>query len=162
MLYYEIDVAETFSKGLGQEIGMKLSATKTFDLFLGYVSQAYCHYHVLPEDKFAAFQRVIEVLEEAAIKYKKKYSRIPVIFIDGVDILAKYNEQLCEVLVTLAKILANNNKVRLVLISSEGTIMPLLGRWSAMNRALIYEVGDLSREDATTYLTDKGVTTERL
>ena len=89
VLYYEIDV---FSKGLGQEIGMKLSATKTFDLLLGYVSQAYCHYHVLPEDKFAAFQRVIEVLEEAAIKYKKKYSRIPVIFIDGVDILAKYNE----------------------------------------------------------------------
>ena len=36
--------------------------------------------------------------------------------------------------------------------------MPLLGRLSAINRALIYEVGDLSREEATTYLTDKGVT----
>ena len=62
------------------------------------------------------------------------------------------------VLITLAKILANNNKVKLVLISSEGTIMSLLRRLSGMNWALVYGIDDISREEATTYLMDKGVT----
>ena len=75
------------------------------------------------------------------------------LFIDGVDILAKHDEKLCEA----AKILANGNILKLVLVSSEGTIMPYLGKLSAVNRAEIYEVGDVTKEDAIAYILQKGI-----
>lgn len=152
LIYYEIEVANTFATGLSQSLGMKLSPTTALDLLLSYISQDYCHYHNLPDTGTAALHYALEVMEKSASAYTKKYRKIPVLFIDGVDILAKHDPNLCEVLITLAKILANNNKVKIVLISSEGTIMPLLRKLSAANRALIYEVGDISDAEATTYL----------
>ena len=162
VLYYEIGVADTFTRGLSQEIGMKLSPTGIFDLFLGYISQVYCHYHILPENQIAAIQRVFEVLQRSAGVYTKKYQHMPVVFIDGVDILAKHTPKLCEALITLAKILANNNILRVVLVSSEGTIMPYLMGLSAANRALIYEVNDLTDEEATTYLLGRNITKDEV
>lgn len=79
------------------------------------------------------------------------------LFIDGVDILAKHDEKLCEVLITLAKILANGNILKLVLVSREGTIMPYLGKLSAVNRAKIYEVGYITKQDAIAFILQKGI-----
>ena len=157
VLYYEVDVADTFTKKLGQEIGMKLSATGFFDVLLGYISNSYRHHHSLPNDQVAAIGKVFEILEESAGVYAKKYQQIPVLFIDGVDILAKHTPKLCEVLITLAKIMANNNKLKVVLVSSEGTIMPHLKRLSAANRASVYEVNDVTDEEATAYLIKREV-----
>ena len=98
VIKYRIEVADTFAKGLSQEIGMKLLATGVFDLFLGYISQAYHHYHTLPNDQIAAIEMVFKVLEESPGVYARKYKQIPVLFINGVDILAKYTPKLCEVL----------------------------------------------------------------
>jgi len=49
----------------------------------------------------------------------------------------------CANLVIHSKILANEGLLRVVLVSSEGIIMPILHRLSAMNRGLIYEMGDV-------------------
>lgn len=95
---------------------------------------------------------------EKAASYclQKKYGRI--LFIDGVDILVKHNEKLCEVLITLAKILTDDNKIRLVPVSSKGSIMPQLETLSAANWPLVYEVEDIAKGDATKYFIEKGVT----
>ena len=102
-MYHEIQVVSNFVTSLSQEIGMKLGARTALDLFLGYISQAYCHYYILPENRIDGIQNVLEVLSKAAIYYQSKHNRIPVLFIDGVDILAKHDKKLCEALITLTK-----------------------------------------------------------
>lgn len=44
--------------------------------------------------------------------------------------------------------MANEGTLRIVLITSKGTIMPLLKVLSTMNRALLYEMGDVTDEKA--------------
>ena len=68
------------------------------------------------------------------------------LFIDGVDLLAERDLDLCGALIALAK------KIKMVLISSEGAVMPFLQQLSASNRAVVYEIGDLKEEKAIEYL----------
>ena len=157
VLYHEIEMAETFASGLAKEIGMKLSPTTAFDVLLSYISPSYCHYHCLEDCHNKALEKVLGVLVKAATTFKTKYKKTPVLFINGIDILTKRDEVLCEALITKAKILANSNTLRIVLISSEGSIMPILERLSASNRAIIYEVGDLRDMEALKYLIENGV-----
>ena len=44
---------------------------------------------------------------------------------------------MCIALITLAKFMVNTNKLKLVLVSSEGAIMPYLEQLSAANRSLV-------------------------
>lgn len=81
---------------------------------------------MLPQCQLDGINQVIGVLTKAATKYISKYGKAPVLFIDGIDILAKREEELCKTLITQAKILANGSKIKIVLISSEGTILPLM------------------------------------
>ena len=92
-LYYEICKPNSFIKCLSHEIGMKTTPTAVLDLALSCVSSAYCHYHVLPECQPDGFDQANTVLENSAAKYTKKYIKVPVLFINGVDILAKRNEK---------------------------------------------------------------------
>lgn len=71
VLYHEVQVASNFVTSLSQEIGMKLGARTALDLFLGYTSQAYCHYYVLPKNRIDGIQKVLEVLSKAAMYYQK-------------------------------------------------------------------------------------------
>ena len=66
---------------------------------------------------------IIRVLSQVANQYKMKYGKVPVC-INGVDLLAKRNSVLCEALITLTKVLANAETLKLVLVSSKSTIMP--------------------------------------
>ena len=92
---------------------------------------------------------MLNILNETS-KYDTSRGKIPV-FLDGVDVLAKHDDpNLLTTLVTLAKVLANNNELKIVLISSKGTVMSLLEDLSATNRAIIYE--DVKDEEGTEYL----------
>jgi len=68
---------------------------------------------------------------------------VPILFIDGVDLLAKEDKELCGALVTFASTLANCNKLKLILVSSKGSIIPLIEMLSATNKGLVYEIGDI-------------------
>ena len=61
-------------------------------------------------------------------------------------------EKLCEALNTLAKVLANSNKLKLVLISSEGRVMPFLERLSVVYKGSTYEIGNLNDDKAVSFL----------
>ena len=84
--------------------------------------------------------------------------QVPVLVIDGVDLLAKHNEELCCQLITNAKILANRKILNVVLVSSEGSVVPLLNKLSATNRSVICEIGDIGTDDhAHAFLMQNGV-----
>ena len=96
---------------LAKEIGMKILPTTILDLMLGYVSSHYTHYHVLPESQQSGIKMLMEVLEVAAARYRQKHNKIPVLFINGINLLVKNQKELFHSLVTLAKIMANNGQL---------------------------------------------------
>ena len=157
VLYYEIDEPNSFVSDLSREIGMKIAPITFLDLILGYVSQKYTHYYELPECQLSGIKMVLNILNETAKRYIREKKKISVLFLDGVDVLAKHDPNLFTTLITLAKVLANNNELKIVFISSEGTVMSLLEDLSATNRAIIYEVGDVNDEEGIEYLMKNGI-----
>ena len=158
VVYFEMTNACSFVSSLSKELGMKTEPRTVLDLMLGYVSENYTHYHRLPDALDAALSKVLEVFENEALRYRKEAKKIPVLVIDGVDILAKKNEDLCCQLITTAKVLANDNRVKMVfLVSSEGAVVPLMERMSAMNRALTYEIGDVTDDESFNLLIKSGI-----
>ena len=157
VLYYEVKVPGSFVEGLSKEVGMKTSPSTILDLALGYFSPRYTHYYMLPGSQVNGIGLVLEVLEKAASQFKVEFGRIPVLIIDGVDLLAKHDEELCLQLITLSKILANTNQLKVILVSSEGSIVPMLEGISATNRGIMYEIGDIKDEDAIYYLMKRGI-----
>ena len=99
---------------------MKTSPRTVLDLLLGYISQKYTHYYELPDEQIDGITMVLDVLWKGASRYAIEQQKIPVLVVDGVDLLAKH-EELCCRLITLAKVLANDNELKVVLVSSEGT-----------------------------------------
>ena len=77
--------------------------------------------------------------------------------IHGIDLLAKDKPDLCRRLITTAKVMTNDNHIKMALVSSKGTIMPLVKSMSATNRAVIFEIGDISDEKSIHYLIDNGI-----
>ena len=136
---------------------MKTTPTTVLDLALSCVSSAYCHYHVLPECQPDGFDQANTVLENSAAKYSKKYIKVPVLFVNRVATLAKRNDKMCCTLITRAKVLANGNKLKIVLVSGEGMVIPLLKLLSTVNRAIVYEIGYIEREKVTQYLMKMGI-----
>ena len=97
-----------------------------FDGVLSCISRDYCCYHVLPWSETDGIEKVFKVLEHSAIEYKEKHGEIPVLFIDGIDILVKHNKRLVATLVQHTNKLMNNKALKLVLVSSKDTIMPFV------------------------------------
>lgn len=157
VVYTEIMEPRTFVRKLSNALNMKVAPRNFLDVLLGYVSERYTQYHVLPESQPEGINTIAELLIKVAKRYKQYYGKIPILVIDGVDLLAKNEPEACASLVIQSKILANEGLLKVVLVSSEGTIMPILDRLSAMNRGLIYEVGDVSYEKAHNYLTLNGI-----
>ena len=158
VLYLEITQPDTFVHKLSEEIGMKTAPTTMFDLIYGFIYEKYTHYFVLPESQLLGIDMVIRVLEKAATKYTAEHhGKVPVLFLDGVDLLARHDKKLCDQLITLSKIMANNNTLKIVLVSSEGYIIPILKENSSKNRACLHEIDDVDEEKAVTYLMKNGI-----
>jgi len=157
VLYLEIDSPEGLAEVLSNEIELKTAPSNLFDLMLGYISDKYIHYVGLPQSEVKALKKVFDVLEDVSEMYYKEVGEIPMLVIDGVDMLAKHDPKLCCQLITHAKVLANMKKLTIVLVSSEGSIMPLVKKLSATNRSIICEVGDIDTDDALRFLTENGV-----
>lgn len=99
---------------------------------------------------------VLDKFKRAAIRYQGKNGDIPSVFIDGIDVLAKANPDAFLRLVTHAKILANEMTARVIFVSSEGSIRPILNLTSAMNRSTkIIEIGDIPDNQAVQFLMKK-------
>ena len=162
IMYCEVREPLAFPETLAAEVGMKLGTSGLFDLVLSHISTEYALYHKIPQDSFQALNYVISTIQKSAKVFKKAYGYAPTLFIDGADLLAKNDEKFTRHLISHAKILSNEKILRIVLISSEGSVIPLLGDSSHMNRsAKLMEVGDISDEEAIKFL-NKHIESEQL
>jgi len=106
------------------QLDLKVEPCGIIDLALGYISKDYVTYLQLPVSPWASLDYIFDLLVKVAVQYKTMHQQIPIIFIDGCDVLAKSNPILFDRLVYLAKVLINDQVLHIVFISSEGTIIP--------------------------------------
>ena len=162
VVYCEVREPFAFPATLATEVGMKLNPFGLLDLVLSHISTEYALYHKIPQDPYKALNYVLSTIQKSAITFEEKHGYVPTLFIDGADLLAKNNENFTKHLISHAKILSNENILRIVLISSEGSVIPLLGDFSHMNRSTkLMEIGDISDEDAKKFL-DKYIKSQEL
>jgi len=152
-IYYEVREHSFFAENLSKEVDLKIKPSNVFDLAIACLSDKYVRYVHLPESSVESTAIILQMIEEACKKYLQTHGVVPVLFIDGADLVAKQNPLLFSSLITQAKIMANRNILSIVFISSEGSVMPLLKNASGMNRSTkIVEVDDIPDEDAYNYL----------
>ena len=156
VLYFEVTYPDEFVAGLSQEIGIKKTHSEVLDLI------SRCHglgsYLLLPPNQSVGLMEVLKVVECVATHYREETGEIPVLFIDGIDRLIEYDEELYRTLVRAAKYCANCGILNLILVGSERDTMidcALKDEASALLRALVYEVGDVDSDEAWSYLMHK-------
>ena len=96
VLYYEVRKPSFFAAELAREANIKTKPTNVFDLILGHLSDRYVHYLSLstaPDSSVTNAAKVLNTLEEACTKYVEKHGVVPVLFLDGTDLIVKHNER---------------------------------------------------------------------
>ena len=174
IIYHEVFDPRSLKDDLAKAVGMVTEPKNLVDLLLAYVSHNYRQYHVLPDDndkdKGLAGLGVSYVLDEiakAGRRFKSRHGSTPVLILDGADLIAKHSPDAFIMLVDRAKFLANEGTLRVVLVSSEGSVMPLIAKTSSISRrAPVVEVVDIPDEEAEAFLSTvvpkdlaKGITT---
>lgn len=112
-------------------------------------------YYELPKNPDESISYVLSIVGNRSryLIQKKKLDRMPCFVIDGVDLIAKRNSVAFETLVKSAKLLANQGKLQVVLVSSEGHVMPFIQRSSEANRSSgVVEILDLTDGVAKDFL----------
>jgi len=151
VLYLEMQPGENFAERLKREIGLNRSIMQ---YFLDWYNP---NRNLNSTLALSELSSVCEVLVKGAIKYKQRCSKLPVIFIDGADILAKEQKQF-QNLVHFARVNANEHTLITVFVSSDGSVLPIVqGMGSCVNRCTLVEVGDISEETAKEYLKRHGL-----
>ena len=150
---------------LANVIGLPIDAQKPALLksLLGRIRSRYEFLESLPEKRSEALQKVLCILQERIALYQKESGRTTRLFIDGADLIAKYQPDLFVTLLDQAKVFANEKDFCIILISTEGDAMPLIeGTSSSSRKARIIEVGDTDASNAKEYLRKNGIVSEKL
>ena len=157
ILYHEIISPYSAPEELAKVAGMPVRPSFGDRFFCRFTSSEI--YLGLPEDRTKALVFVLNKVAERSKKFifKKTTKYLPCFVIDGSDLLAKEDERSFIKLVDLAKRLANENRLRIIFVSSEGHVLSLLESTSSNSRAEVVEVLDLSSEKAEKFLTDNKI-----
>jgi hypothetical protein len=111
------------------------------------------------EEPLATWLPLHKALAAAAVKFKEKHKRPAVLIIDSAEIIAKDNPAFFAKLQDFAKQMTDAGNLRLVFVSSDGTVLEQMQSRSAWSRAHkeVYEVGDIPDADAVKYLVGRQV-----
>jgi hypothetical protein len=110
----------------------------------------------------ATWVRASLAIRGAAIKFYDKHKRPAVLIIDGVELFAEKNPEFLANLQDFAKDRTDEGSLRMVFVSSDGSVLEQFQRRSAWSRAHDpFEVGDISDKEAVEFLTRKGVAEEK-
>eukprot|EP01111_Echinosteliopsis_oligospora_P011630 TRINITY_DN3884_c0_g1_i4.p1 TRINITY_DN3884_c0_g1~~TRINITY_DN3884_c0_g1_i4.p1 ORF type:complete len:372 (+),score=47.72 TRINITY_DN3884_c0_g1_i4:78-1193(+) len=107
------------------------------------------------------YDRVEDVLIKAAVEFKERHNRPPVLIIDNINRLAEKSPRMLTQLQQLAKDHADKKDLIIVFVTSEGKAPRMLeenSSWSRANRP--YEITDIDDTSAQLYLQNRGVTEE--
>ena len=161
LLYVEVSEPRKFTKHLTLALNLKIAPSGVFDIILGNYSSTYRTYCSLEENQADAFDTIMGVLKQPVIRYQLATGRVPTLFIDGADLLTKYNRDLFVRILVQAKILANDGDLTTVFVSSEGAVVPLIQETSGVSRCnKFFEVGDVDDDEGIKYLVQKGFSEE--
>jgi hypothetical protein len=105
-----------------------------------------------------AWPELFRALQKSATRFHAMHARPAVLVIDAVDFVAKEDPAFFLQLQDFAKVCADMGTLRVVFVSSEGVVLPLMRASSAWSRALPpFEVQDIDDALAVDYLVDRGM-----
>ncbi len=101
----------------------------------------------------ATWQALEPCIVKSAELYTSKHGVPPVLVLDGMDLVAKEDPAFFVKMQDFAKKSADTGTLSVMFVFSDGRALPLLQLSSAITRAgVIYEVGDISDEEAENWL----------
>ena len=136
-LYVELGSDKRFAHVVAKACGIPLEPN-VFEMMLSYLFPNLKNHLTLPSDcETTALATVFPIIMEAGKKYVQghKDKHVPVLIIDGADIVAKNNEKLFHALLEWAKRCANEDSLLIVLGSSDGHVLRYLDKQSCKSRS---------------------------
>ena len=106
----------------------------------------------------ATWSPLAKLLKKSAILYKVKHGKAPTLVLDAMDLVAKEDTKFFAQVQDFAKACADGGIMRVVFIFSDGDALPLLLSSSAESRCdtdQVYEVGDISDDDAVKFVVSR-------
>ena len=166
-IYFLIEDPEDFSRKLSAVLNFRIKTFSVFDSTLLALSKKseYAVDPVLDREPMATWNLLKPAIVEAAEIYKKQYNQTISLILDGIDEVAKYEAEgrgrsILRTLQTFAKNMADKSLMHVVFVTSDGLALPFLSKSSAISRASLFEVGDISDTQAVDYLEHRGVSRE--
>ena len=152
ILYHEITHPFTAAKQLAMTAGIPIKpsiAQRIEEYFLPKFRTFY-----FPQDPVKAMTYVLDYVAWRAEELAKDrgLQKLPCFVIDGVEALAKYQPDVFNALVRLAKYYARTKKLRIVLVYSDGDVLSSIEETLKHRLIEIVEVDDLNDEEAERYL----------
>ena len=148
VLYVELGSDARFAHKITETCGIPLEPN-IFEVVIATIIPAWKRHLTLPQnDEITALAQVFSIIEEGGLLYKKTYSKVPVLIIDGADIVAKNNRKLFDGLLEWAKKCANEDSVLVVMGSSDGHVLRYVDKQACKSRAAPFaEVTDFPTFD---------------
>jgi hypothetical protein len=116
----------------------------------------------MSEEPSVSWGKARLAIEKVAPSFRKKYGRPMVLIIDSAERLAKQNPAFLAELQAYAKDDTDEGNLRMVFVSSDGSVLAQLNSHSASSRGRMpFEVGDIVDAEAVKYLVGKDVKKEQ-
>ena len=146
VLYVELGSDARFSHKLAEICGIPLEPN-IIEVAIAKIFPSWKRHLTLSLDNTkTALAEVFSVIEEGGLLYKKKEKKVPVLIIDGADIIAKNDMELFFGLLEWAKKCANEDTVLVVMGSSDGHVLRTVDKHSCKSRAApLVEVEDFPK-----------------
>eukprot|EP00731_Ephydatia_muelleri_P009950 Em0005g536a len=152
VIYMEIGSPRQFPYHLAKACGVPVEPN-WWDAVVAKLFGTFRTYVTLPSSDQDALALVLPIIAEGAKAYIKKNKSIPVLFIDGVDILAKEEDNRLYVnLVDWAKKCANEDSLRIVLVCSDSHVLVLDQQSFKSRLDALIEIDDASETQAVNEL----------
>jgi hypothetical protein len=165
-IYFLIENPVRFSRRLSEVLNYRISTSSVFDSILLSLSMKseYTVDPALDHEPLATWYLIQPAIVKAAQIYKEKYHQIITLILDGIDLVAKFDTEkvspalsILGALQIFAKNMADQKLVHVMFVTSDGVSLSFLSKSSAITRAALYEVGDISDAQAVKYLKKRGV-----
>ena len=156
VIYMEIGSPRRFAYHLAKACGVPVEPN-WYDAVTSTLFSSWRTSLTLSNNDEDALASVLPIIADGARAYKEKHNKtIPVLFIDGADILAKQKDKsLYTNLVDWAKKCANEDSLQIVLVSSDSHVLALDQQSFKSRLADLIEVNDVTKQDAVGLMTHK-------
>ena len=156
VIYMEIGSPYQFASHLAKACGVPVEPS-WYDAMVSKLFSSLRTNLTLPDDDVAALASILPIIAEGCKVYQNDHDQhVPVLFIDGADILAKCeNKSLYKTLVDWAKKCANEDSLQIVLVSSDSHVLALDQQSFKSRLADLIEINDVKRDQAVKLMIEK-------